>query len=57
MNQLKGDNDQIDSSSTKLSDIQKLYEFKNERPSHVLGSERDDYEALCRGESIKVSKF
>lgn len=30
------------------------YEFKNPRPEHVLGVERDNYEALCRGENLKV---
>jgi hypothetical protein len=30
------------------------YEFKNPRPEHVLGVERENYEALCRGEELKV---
>ena len=29
------------------------FEFKNPRPGHSLGHERDDYEALCRGDFEK----
>jgi prolyl 4-hydroxylase len=48
-NKLMGDRNET--GQEKL-DFPSLYKFKNPRPVHVLGKERDDYEALCRGEDL-----
>jgi len=48
---LLGDDDNQDQQKS----IHNPYEFKNPRPEHVLGVERDNYEALCRGEELKVT--
>ena len=33
------------------------FAFKNPRPPHVLGEERDAYEALCRGDFPSVRRW
>ncbi len=53
LSKLKSDNNQT--SSDEAVDIRSFYDFKNPRPVHLLGKERDNYEALCRNEEIEMS--
>ena len=53
INKLKGDNGAVES-RPDLYEL--LHKVKNERPLHVLGEERDNYEALCRGENLQLTK-
>lgn len=56
MRKFKGDDEKTLAQTSFLS----FYDpnvFKNPRPEHVLGSERDVYEALCRGDPIESFKL
>lgn len=49
-----------DNGDESLGVVNNPFEFKNPRPAHVLGYEREVYESLCRGDSTKTkipSKF
>jgi hypothetical protein len=52
LSKYKGDNNETQSQAV---DIQSFYDFKNPRPEHALGKERDNYEALCRNEEMEMS--
>ena len=43
-----------DDGNQEQSIVDNPYEFKNPRPEHVLGVEREKYEALCRGDELRV---
>lgn len=43
-----------DNPNALQENVRDPFAFKNERPEHVLGRERDEYEALCRGDAPPV---
>jgi len=44
-----------DNPNALQENVRDPFAFKNERPEHVLGRERDEYEALCRGDAPPIS--
>lgn len=51
---LAGDDSKTVSVNAVQEKLTDPFEFKNPRPAHVLGKERDVYEALCRGDFPEV---
>lgn len=45
----------VESKPNALQKLPDPHLFKNPRPPHVLGHERDVYEALCRGDYPDVT--
>ena len=43
-----------DNPNALQENVRDPFAFKNERPEHALGRERDEYEALCRGDAPPV---